>query len=167
MLCCDSIPTPLLQASKVRVPIYFEFVLFEMSQGHEELVRRGLYFRKSTPQNRDIGMSCLAFRSTPPLNRKIRRRTFSSKNNLPIKLQMSLPSLSIFTTNTKPAPQLLSVTLAEGQRDIARLCSGYHTLLPRGWAGVSTTPNYYMPTQARGDLEAPNTTWYAGHWLPG
>ena len=59
-------------------------------------------------------------------------KTFPSKSNLPIKLQMLLPYLSIFTTNTKPAPQLLSVMLAEGQRDMARLCSGCHTLLPRG-----------------------------------
>lgn len=130
-LNCDSIPKPLLQDSKVTVPLYLGFVLLEMSQGHEELVMRGSYFRKITPQNRDIGMSCLAFRSTLPLNRKI-MKTFTSKSNLPIKLQMLLPYLSIFTTNTKPAPQLLSVMLAEGRRDMAHLCSGCHTLLPRG-----------------------------------
>ena len=72
---------------------------------------------------------------------------------------MLLPYLSNFTTNTEPAPQFLSMVLAEGQNDAACFCSGCHTLLPRGQGGVSTTLNDYMSAQAPADSEAPDATW--------
>lgn len=59
---------------------------------------------------------------------------------------MVLPYPGIFSVNTKPAPQFLSMVLAEGQRDSAFALAA--TLLPRGRGGISTTLNVLMSAQA-------------------
>lgn len=49
---------------------------------------RGLGLGNSTPQNRDVGVSCFAFKINTLSPNLMRRKTFLSKSKLPLKLQM-------------------------------------------------------------------------------
>lgn len=93
------------------------------------------------------------------------RKTFSSKSNLPIKLQMLLPSPGIFSANTKPAPWFLCWLKGKGTLPAFALAA---TWLLRGRGGLSTTLNILMSAKVPGDsrchLIRRNTRCQAKKW---